>query len=50
MSAAPAVLRVITRDRLWENADRVGSYMQKRLKEIRDESNIIGDMSAGRGS
>jgi len=44
MSAALAVLRVITRDRLWENAERVGSYMHKRLKELQEKLSIIGDV------
>jgi len=44
MSAALAVLRIITRDKLWENAERVGSYMQKRLKEFQENFEIIGDV------
>ena len=44
MAAAIAVLKVLTRDRLPENAARVGEYMQKRLREIQEKVSLIGDV------
>jgi 4-aminobutyrate aminotransferase len=44
MAAAIAVLNVLTRDRLPENAGRVGEYMQKRLREIQEQVSLIGDV------
>jgi len=44
MSAALAVLRVIKRERLWENAEKVGTYMHNRLDEMKDAYEIIGDV------
>ncbi|MDH5364975.1 MAG: acetyl ornithine aminotransferase family protein [Dehalococcoidia bacterium] len=44
ISAAKAVLNIITRDRLWENAERMGYYLLKRLLEFQNKYDIIGDV------
>ena len=43
-SAALAVIHVLTRQKLWENASRVGNYLQTRLRELQDKEEIIGDV------
>jgi len=43
-AAAQAVLEIIERDRLMENATRQGAHMIKRLKEMQDKHVIIGDV------
>ncbi|WOL14786.1 alanine-glyoxylate aminotransferase [Canna indica] len=43
-----AVLRVIDRERLQENAFLVGSHLKDRLKSLQDKHDIIGDVR-GRG-
>jgi 4-aminobutyrate aminotransferase len=44
ISAAKAVLNVLKKEKLWENAELIGNYMKKRLLEIQDELDIIGDV------
>ena len=44
ISAASAVIDVLTADRLWENAAKVGGHIKKRLTEAQDELEIIGDV------
>jgi len=44
MAAALAVLRVIFRERLIENADRMGKYLMERLREMQEKYEIIGDV------
>lgn len=43
-AAAIANIEVILNEKLVENALRVGGYMMKRLREIRDKHEIIGDV------
>lgn len=42
--AAMAVIEVIKEDRLLENAAKQGTYILKRLDELKGESSIIGDV------
>ena len=44
IAAALAVLRVIFKERLIENAREMGEYLMKRLKEIQQNNEIIGDV------
>jgi 4-aminobutyrate aminotransferase len=44
MSAALAVLQVLTRDKLWKNAEIVGNHIKRRLSEIQEKIPIIGDV------
>jgi len=44
MAAALAVLKVLIEEKLVENASRVGDYANKRLMEIRETYEIIGDV------
>jgi 4-aminobutyrate aminotransferase len=44
MSAALAVLRIIFKERLAENAKKMGEYMMKRLKEMQEDYEMIGDV------
>ena len=44
ISAASAVIDVLTTDRLWENAAKIGGHIKKRLTEAQDELEIIGDV------
>jgi 4-aminobutyrate aminotransferase len=44
MAAAIAVLKVLVRDKLLENARKVGDYMQKRLRDVQEEVPLIGDV------
>lgn len=44
MAAALAVLKVILKERLDENASKIGEYLMKRLKEIQETHEIIGDV------
>jgi 4-aminobutyrate aminotransferase-like enzyme len=43
-AAALASLKVIEKERLVENAARVGKFMIKRLKEIQEEHEIVGEV------
>jgi 4-aminobutyrate aminotransferase len=43
-AAASAVIDVIKEDRLLENANKQGTYILKRLEELREESEIVGDV------
>uniref|UniRef100_A0A1D1Z7R4 alanine--glyoxylate transaminase n=1 Tax=Anthurium amnicola TaxID=1678845 RepID=A0A1D1Z7R4_9ARAE len=43
-----AVLRVIEKEKLQENASVVGSYLKKRLRSLQEKHDIIGDVR-GRG-
>ena len=43
-AAGMAVLEVIERDHLQENALRVGSHLLKKLNELKDKHDIIGDV------
>jgi 4-aminobutyrate aminotransferase-like enzyme/Ser/Thr protein kinase RdoA (MazF antagonist) len=43
-AAGLAVLDVIERDRLRENASEVGSYLIQRFKELQDRFEVIGDV------
>lgn len=47
-TAGRAVLRVIEKEKLQENAAVVGSYMKERLTQLKDKHEIIGDVR-GRG-
>ncbi|PSS32733.1 Alanine--glyoxylate aminotransferase 2 3 like [Actinidia chinensis var. chinensis] len=47
-AAGHAVLRVIERENLQENAHVVGSYLKERLTDLKDKHEIIGDVR-GRG-
>lgn len=47
-SAGHAVLRVIEKEKLQENALRVGSYLKERLTVLKDKYELIGDVR-GRG-
>ncbi len=42
-AAALAVLEVIEREKLVENAARMGEYLGKRLEELREKHEVIGD-------
>lgn len=42
--AASAVIDVIREDRLLENAAKQGTYILKRLEELKEESEIVGDV------
>jgi 4-aminobutyrate aminotransferase len=42
--AAMAVIDVIKEERLLENATKQGAYIIKRLEELKDESEIVGDV------
>ena len=44
MAAALAVLKVLTRDKLWRNAEVMGNHIMKRLREAQDRMPIIGDI------
>jgi 4-aminobutyrate aminotransferase len=44
VSAALAVLDVLISERLIENAEKIGSYLMKRLKELQEKYEIIGDV------
>jgi 4-aminobutyrate aminotransferase len=44
MAAALAVLRVIKKERLVENAAKIGDYTIKRLKEMQETHKTIGDV------
>ena len=39
-----SVLNVIHKEKLIENADRIGNYLLKRLKEMQESHEIIGDI------
>ncbi|MGQ9551519.1 MAG: acetyl ornithine aminotransferase family protein [Candidatus Bathycorpusculaceae bacterium] len=43
-AAATAVINVIKKERLLENAVKQGTYIMKRLKELEEESDIVGDV------
>ena len=43
-AAALATLTVIKEEGLVENAERIGSFMMKRLEEIKDEHELVGDL------
>jgi 4-aminobutyrate aminotransferase len=43
-AAALATIEVIQKEKLVENAEKIGSYMIKRLEEIKDKHNIVGDV------
>lgn len=43
-SAALALLNVFETDRLAENAEKIGGYMLKRLKELAEDHELIGDV------
>ncbi|KAF5750756.1 alanine--glyoxylate aminotransferase 2 2 mitochondrial-like [Tripterygium wilfordii] len=43
-AAGHAVLKVIEREKLQENAFKVGSYLKQRLVELKDKHDIIGDV------
>jgi len=43
-AAAQAVLDIIEKDRLMENATRQGTHIVSRLKEMQDKHDIIGDV------
>jgi len=43
-AAANAVIDIISKERLLENASRMGEYMIKRLKEYSEKFNMIGDV------
>jgi 4-aminobutyrate aminotransferase len=43
-AAALAVIDIIREERLLENATKQGSYVLKRLEELREESEILGDV------
>jgi 4-aminobutyrate aminotransferase len=43
-AAAIAVIDVIKEERLLENAAKQGAYIMKRLEELKDKSEIIGDV------
>ncbi|XP_027352595.1 alanine--glyoxylate aminotransferase 2 homolog 3, mitochondrial-like [Abrus precatorius] len=47
-AAGLAVLRVIEKEKLQENAHVVGSYLKNRLNELKDKYELIGDVR-GRG-
>jgi 4-aminobutyrate aminotransferase-like enzyme len=42
--AGLAVVNVITRDRIWEHAAATGQFMKKRLLELQDEHELIGEV------
>lgn len=42
--AASAVVNVIKEERLLENATKQGTYILKRLEELKEESKIVGDV------
>jgi 4-aminobutyrate aminotransferase len=42
--AASAVIDVIKEEKLLENATKQGAYIMKRLEEMRDQSEIVGDV------
>jgi len=42
--AASAVIDVIQEEKLLENATKQGSYIMKRLEELKDKSEIVGDV------
>lgn len=44
MTAALAVLKIITEEKLAENARNIGEYAMKRLKEMQETHKIIGDV------
>jgi 4-aminobutyrate aminotransferase len=44
IASALAVLNVIRKEKLVENADRMGKYLIKRLKEMQESHEIIGDI------
>jgi 4-aminobutyrate aminotransferase len=44
MAAALAVLKVLTRDKLWRNAESIGNQIQNRLGEIQEEIPRIGEV------
>jgi len=43
-AAALAVIRVLTREKLFNNAEYVGGYILKRLNELKEMETIIGDV------
>jgi 4-aminobutyrate aminotransferase len=43
-AAALAVIDIIKEERLLENATRLGSHVLKRLEELKEESEILGDV------
>ncbi len=43
-AAASAVIDVIQNERLRENATKQGVYIMKRLKELKEDSEIVGDV------
>ncbi|MGB9959328.1 MAG: acetyl ornithine aminotransferase family protein [Candidatus Bathyarchaeales archaeon] len=43
-AAAIAVIEVIKEERLLENATKQGTHIFKRLEELKEESNIVGDV------
>ncbi|MGD8565096.1 MAG: acetyl ornithine aminotransferase family protein [Candidatus Bathyarchaeota archaeon] len=42
--AANAVIDVIEKERLLENATKQGAYIMKRLEDLKEESDIVGDV------
>jgi 4-aminobutyrate aminotransferase len=43
-AAAMAVMDVMKEEKLLENAEKQGSYIKRRFNDIKEESNIIGDV------
>lgn len=43
-AAAYATLKIIEEEKLLENAQKVGSFIMKRLKEMQEEYEVIGDV------
>jgi len=44
VAAAQAVLRVIIKEKLADNAKNVGAYLMERLKELQEDHEIMGDI------
>ena len=42
--AATAVINIIKEERLLENATKQGSYIMRRLEELKEKSEIVGDV------
>jgi 4-aminobutyrate aminotransferase len=42
--AANATIDVIEKERLWEKSQKIGSYLKKRLDELKEDHEIIGDV------
>ena len=43
-AAALATINIIVKEKLFDNARKVGGYMLKRLNEMSEEHNLIGDV------